>query len=280
MRAGIELAAACGDFNQLSRGYVNLAGLLQNAGELEEAESLMFKARDLAVRRGHAPGTRFVDGNLIDADFVRGRWDAAERRAREFLAASGAEGHYMDNIALSALSIFELACDRLEDALHDAERAIAAGRKVRDPQALVPALATGAFVFAETGDTGRATALLEELEPVAYDSSVPLAFFAAARSGQEEELRAVTSAFSRGTPWDRAALAVLDGRWPDAAREYAEMGAAAFAALADLRAAESYADAGRRGEANEHLSRSLQFWRSIGASRFVREGEALLAKSA
>ena len=36
IRAGIELAAACGDFAQLSRGYVNLAGLLQTAGDLAE----------------------------------------------------------------------------------------------------------------------------------------------------------------------------------------------------------------------------------------------------
>jgi class 3 adenylate cyclase/tetratricopeptide (TPR) repeat protein len=280
LRAGIELAAAYGDFNQLSRGYVNLSSHLQDAGELQEAESLMLQARDLAQLRGHAPGIRFVDGNLIDLDLTRGRWDAAERRARAFLAVSGAEGHYMDNIALSALSTFELARDELEDALHDADLAITAGRKVRDPQALVPALAIGAFVYAELADTGRATALLKELEPAGYVNSVPLAFFAAARVGQAEELRAASSAFRRGTPWDRAGLAVLDGRWPDAAREYAEMGAAPFAALADLRAAESYADAGRRVEANEHLSRSLQFWRSIGASRFVREAEALLAKSA
>jgi class 3 adenylate cyclase len=280
IRAGIELAAASGEFAQLSRGYVNLAGLLQSAGDLLESESLMLQARDLAQRRGHAPGIRFVDGNLIDCDLVRGRWDAAEQRARAFLAASGAEGHYMDNIALSALSIFELARDRLEDALHNADQAIASGRKVRDPQALVPALAIAAFVYAEVADTGRATALLEELEPVAYIASVPMAFFAAARVELAEEFRAATSGFLRDTPWDRAALAVLDGQWPDAAREYAEMGAAGFAAIADLRAAESFAALGNRGEANEYLARSLQFWRSVGASRFIGEAEALLAKSA
>ena len=47
------------------------------------------------------------------------------------------------------------------------------------------------------------------------------------------------------------------------------MGGAAFAAFADLRAADSHS-----------VARSLQFWRSIGASRFIREAEALLAKSA
>ncbi len=196
-----------------------------------ESESLMLQAKDLAQRRGHAPGIRFVDGNLIDCDLTLGRWNAAEQRARAFLAASGAEGHYMDNIALGALSIVELARDQLEDALRDTDYAIASGRKVRDSQALLPALGAAAFVYAEVADTGRATALLDELEPVTHVATVPMAFFAAARLGLAEEFRAATTAFLRDTPWDRAARAVLDGRWPDAAREYAEMGAAGYAAL-------------------------------------------------
>jgi hypothetical protein len=193
----------------------------------------------------------------------------AEQRARAFLAASGAEGHYMDNIAFAALSMFELARDQLDDALRDADLAVASGRKVRDPQALVPALAFAAFVYAEVDDTGRATALLEELEPVAYIGSIPVAFFAAARLGLAKEFRSATSEFLRDTPWDRAAHAVLDGRWPDAAREYAEMGATGFGVFADLRTADSH-----------YVARSLQFWRSIGATRYIREAEGLLAKSA
>jgi hypothetical protein len=248
---------------------VNLSTHLQNAGKLEEAEAFMLEAKDMAHLRGHVPGMRFVDGNLIDCDFSRGRWDAGEQRARAFLAASGAEGHYMDSIALSALSIFELARDQLDDALRDAEEGITAGRKVRDPQALIPALAIGAFVYSEVADTARATALLEELEPVVYIAAVPMAFFAAARLELAEEFRAATSTFLREMPWDRAARAVLDGRWSDAAREYAEMGAVPFAAFADLRAADSHS-----------VARSLQFWRSVGGSRYIREGEALLAKSA
>lgn len=121
----------------------------------------------------------------------------------------------------------------------------------------------------------RAKALLEELEPVVYIASVPLAFFAAARLELAEEFRAATTPFLRSTPWDRAAHAVLDGRWPDAAREYAEMGAAGYAAFCDLRAAELHA-----ALASEYLARSLQYWRSVGATRFIREAETLLAKSA
>jgi len=280
VRAGIDLAGACGDFSQLSRGYTNLASLLQNAGELVQADAAMLAAADLAQRRGHPAGIRFTEGNLVDADLITGRWDSAERRARAFLAASGAEGHYMDTNALMALSMVELARDRTDIALRNADEAVAAGRRLRDPQVMIPTLAGGAFVHAELGDADLAGELLEELDPGLYVAAIPTAFFAAARLELVDEFRAATREFRRGTPWDRAADAVLDGRWADAADAYAEIGADPFAAFAALRAAESYAALGKRGEANEYLARSLQFWRSIGATRYIREAEALLAKSA
>ena len=52
------------------------------------------------------------------------------------------------------------------------------------------------------------------------------------------------------------------------------------AAAADLRAAEVAIGTRRRAEGDVHLGRALAFWRSVGATRFVREGEALLAESA
>ena len=90
----------------------------------------------------------------------------------------------------------------------------------------------------------------------------------------------LTREFRRGTPWDRAGDAVLDGQWADAADAYDEIGARPFAALAALRAAETYAAQGKSIDANEQLSRALQFWQSVSAKRYIREGEALLAKSA
>jgi len=58
------------------------------------------------------------------------------------------------------------------------------------------------------------------------------------------------------------------------------MGAARSEALARLRAAERLVRDGRRAEADEQLQRALAFYRSVGATRYVREGEALLAASA
>jgi hypothetical protein len=105
-------------------------------------------------------------------------------------------------------------------------------------------------------------------------------FFAATSVGAAAELRERVRPFVRATRWDRAADAVLDERWVDAADAYEEIGAVPFAAFAALRATQSLVAQGRRAEADQELRRALAFFRSVGAARYVREGESLLAASA
>jgi predicted negative regulator of RcsB-dependent stress response len=66
----------------------------------------------------------------------------------------------------------------------------------------------------------------------------------------------------------------------EAADAYDDIGALPFAALAALRATETLVEQGRRAEADEQLRRALGFFRSVGATRYMREGESLLAASA
>lgn len=47
-----------------------------------------------------------------------------------------------------------------------------------------------------------------------------------------------------------------------------------------LEAAAAHAEAGRRAEADAQLQRALAFWRSVGATRYIREAETLLAATA
>ena len=54
------------------------------------------------------------------------------------------------------------------------------------------------------------------------------------------------------------------------------MGTRPHEAYARLRAAEKLVAAGRRAEADEHLGEALAFFRSVGATRYIREAEALL----
>jgi hypothetical protein len=58
------------------------------------------------------------------------------------------------------------------------------------------------------------------------------------------------------------------------------MGIPSDEAFFRLRAAEQLVAEGRRAEADEQLRPALAFYRGVGANRYVREGEALLAESA
>ena len=49
-----------------------------------------------------------------------------------------------------------------------------------------------------------------------------------------------------------------------------------LSAEARLLAAAGLVNAGRRQEADEQLRQALAFFRSVGATRYIREGEALL----
>jgi class 3 adenylate cyclase/tetratricopeptide (TPR) repeat protein len=280
VRAGVDLALACGDLPQVSRGYSNLGSLLNLTGDLSGSEEAVLEASRITERIGNVPGMRFTAGNVIECEFYAGRWQSIEARANAFLEESEKEPHYMDGVAFCARSMIELAGDKIELARADVERAIAVGRRVVDPQAKNPALAMGAFVYAELGQYEQALPLLEEIEPEPFIGAIPMAFFAAAELGTAAEFRERVRAFGRETGWDRAGDAVLDGRWADAADAYDEIGARSWAALAALRATQTLVEQGRRAEADEQLIRALAFYRSVGATRYIREGESLLAASA
>ena len=53
-----------------------------------------------------------------------------------------------------------------------------------------------------------------------------------------------------------------------------------FTSRAELAAASQFVEAGQRARAESELQQSLTFWRSVHATAYVREGEALLAASA
>jgi hypothetical protein len=70
------------------------------------------------------------------------------------------------------------------------------------------------------------------------------------------------------------------GAFEEAADILADMGVIPEEAFVRLRAAEVLLDAGRRAEAAAQLQRALAFYRSVGATAYIRDGESLFAASA
>ena len=101
----------------------------------------------------------------------------------------------------------------------------------------------------------------------------------AARVGLVAAIRTALEPYP-DNPWMDTALLILDERYTDAADALGGIGDVANEAYARLSAAEQHAAAGRRAEASAELDLALAFYRSVGATRYIRQGEALLAASA
>ena len=122
---------------------------------------------------------------------------------------------------------------------------------------------------------------LRELHRLGFAANdLPSLAWVAVMRGREPELIELVERESFVSPWLRATAAVLAHDFRAAAEIYAEMGSPAHEAFYRLRAAEQLVGEGRRAEADEQLGPALAFYRSVGATRYVREGEALLAASA
>jgi Arc/MetJ-type ribon-helix-helix transcriptional regulator len=95
-----------------------------------------------------------------------------------------------------------------------------------------------------------------------------------------DAIRAAVEEATAPTRWVAGARAALDGRFTDAADTWASMPLLPAEALARLRAAEALLEEGRRAEADEQLRRAVAFWRSVGATRYLRQVERMLPATA
>jgi hypothetical protein len=107
-----------------------------------------------------------------------------------------------------------------------------------------------------------------------------LAFMLESSSDRERVAAVLARRRSMTLPWIRLVDAITRGDLVGAAEISAGMGDRSGEAYARLRLAEQLVEEGRRAEADVHLAAALAFYRSVGATRYIREGDSLLAESA
>ena len=138
-------------------------------------------------------------------------------------------------------------------------------------------------MLVETGRPEEAAAALEECSawptPTLLLASFDLAYVVR-RLGRVEEVRARLERLTSSAAGSSRQSHISLGDFVAAADRYAAMGSLVFEAHARLAAAEALAADGRRAEADEQIGKALAFFRSVGATRYIREGEALLAPTA
>ncbi len=279
--ADLELAVEHGlalNSPEAARALNNLASMVYYAGEVERGKKLYERAEEVSERLGNATVGRYIRGAKNWFAFDAGDWDEALAGCDAFIAECEAGSpHYLEAGAHGVRARILLARGDTDGAVEAATRGLALAREAKDPQALRPALSVQLHVQLELGNVleARATAL----ETLADEGYVIELALAAAPLGLLEETRNALPAH-RASPWRDAAAAILGGSPAEAADLLEAIGDRSGEAQVRLRDAKELVAAGRRHEADLQLAKALAFYRSVGATRYIREGEALLARTA
>ena len=266
------------------RGHINLASTLCLQGDYRTGAEVYARGLALARRFGHRPGIDWLEAESANAAFALGDWDLAlELGARFIEAGEVGGGHYLEMGRLNDRTVIRTARGQTEAGVADSARALELAREARDPQAVGPALTAHIFALVAAGSPDRARPLAQEFlsDPrLAIYATPGLATWAFSELGLGQELLQAITNSKTSRLWVDAAAAYLSGDPAHAAELYDRIGDRLGEALVRLRWAEALLAEGRRAEADEQLERSLAFWRSVRATRYIQEGEALLAETA
>ena len=162
-------------------------------------------------------------------------------------------------------------------------RALLLAREIRDPQVLGTTLAARAMFLLQAGHREEAATLTDEVLAFRDDEGNALYFtwlIHLAWLVRDLDRSDDVPRIQRAEPWNAAAAAIHRGAFAEAAAILSSSGMRTEEAYARLRAAEAFAEEGRRAEAQAQLERALAFYRSVGASAYVQRAEALLPASA
>ncbi len=280
LRRAVDVAAATGT-SELARATNNLGVATWMLGDLRGGRKLLEQAVANAERLGAANLVRFTRNVELYLQFREGDWNAALPPTEEFLAACDAgTPHYHEGGMRLRRAVVRMARDDTEGALDDVRRIVELAHGARDPQQRIPWLAGCARLLLEAGGVDEARQLARE--SLEDEGASALLWDIGDIALVAKDLQCVSEllALLEGGPmtkWTEAARAATLGDYVRAADVFDETGDAELESLARAYAAEQLVAEGRHAEARTQLERALAFWRSVGATRYIRESEALVS---
>jgi class 3 adenylate cyclase/tetratricopeptide (TPR) repeat protein len=283
LETAIELAEAVNAPKALFRALNNLAWWYTGI-DLHQAHKFSQRQYDAAQRYGHVRHTWWARTQLVDTAFESGRWDEALEHAGVVIAhvESGNPLYTESGCRLCRAAI---TFARGEVTVFDAEiqRSLALAAEATDPQAKGTVSVYAAYLRLWEGDRAGARQLLDATLETARTSEIGIglihyeaALVAALLELDPAEL-ALPPVGVVETPRQRATAALLEGDLLGAAAALAELGKVNDEAYLRLRAGEQLLAEGRAEEGRDQVERALAFYRSVRATRFIAEAEALLA---
>jgi len=282
----VGLATEARAYTQLHTALNNRATREVSLGRLEDARRSLAAMQANLENDANIGTRRWVSALSVEMYFMTGEWSDAMRLADAFVAeADEGATHILEPSVRMLRAAMLSATGEAVKASAEIEAALAQVRQTNEQSGQTGARA--AFGLLAEGRSEEASELLsgvlelgERMIPVLNDAPVVDAAWAAHDLGRGEEYLTRIEQTGRTGAWAEAAAAICVGDFLAAAETCREIGYRPGEAYARLRTARELVEEGRRAEADAELQRALGFWREVGAARYVREGEALLAASA
>jgi len=280
LEESLRLALEHGSPFEIGRVTNNLAVCYWLVGRIEEAAAAAATRLEMAERfRLPTGGERTMVALFA---FSCGRWREATRRVDELLA-SGEAPVVLEPDLRQVKAQLLLARDDREGAASECERALALLSSQQQDSGARTALRMLLLVRADIAlAEGRRPAAQEAMDsalsvtsPLDPDLAIMLALqlHDLGRPGDS----VIEEASSRlADPWLQVAAAIVQGQLEQAADRLVVLATPPYEAAVRLRLAVRLIGEGRRDEADRQLQGALTFYRSVGATRYIREGEALL----
>ena len=250
----------------------NLSNCLWEVGRLDDSTARQGQMRALCERYGLTAGILWGDGERVYDHDRRGDLDAVLAAAAHFLSRSDAATSYQMRPVLTTRARTLLARGEVDEALADAEQALAGFRESGDDQQVANSILTVASrCIRAAGRHQEADALLAEALSVRLDEGVydlPLALVELRRG---EEYLAATDG-NPGYVWQEAGRAAAAGELVRGSEIYGSFGARFPEAWAGLLAAE-------QGDTSR-LDSALAYFEEQRATPYVQRCRALMQASA
>jgi class 3 adenylate cyclase/tetratricopeptide (TPR) repeat protein len=283
LREGIALADEINAALEVQRGRNNLAEQHLGRGELGEAVKIYTGELKRLERLGLIQGATWISSQCARVAYLTGEWDDAERFSERFLAdIEQLEGHYMEPQVRLVQASIALARGKEAEAAELLELSVALARELKDAQTVGSSVAAWALYLLNKGRRDEALQLVDEVIDLTDEQGRALYYTWLIDLGWllHEFGRTDLPAASRHGVWADAPQAIVRGDFAGAADLLSQAGMRTAEARARLRAAEELTSEGRAPEAQVQLEQALAFYRSVGATAYVRRAEALLPASA
>ena len=275
-RRAIEVGRAGRAIWELHHALNNMITSVVQLGRTREVPALLERWRALFDEVG---GTHFsrIWFFVAQAEYAyqAGDWDTVSARLDDYSnAIPHGQSHYLDAGTSTVRALIQHARGQDAPAIINADRGLEIAKREQDPQALVPALCAHGRLCVETGRLDAASAdwaalmAIKDVVPdsVTQDGMVHFAFLAVSLDKRTEAAGVVDRC--RADTWVAVARAILADDPAAAADMLDEMGRPTEAADARLQAG------------GEHVRAALQFYKSVGAVRYVEQALAILETSA